>query len=160
VVRYAAPAFWKRGELEAAILGRTVLERSGFVDPAKLAGHRVWTYVEAGNRGRANPRGRRHRFETVWDLLRSIEQPRTSREEVVLSDPVPRHLARVGQVARDREPWLRDQIRRWQARLADADIEVSPTQHQAVLDLASVVTLVTRLGGSWNLLDAGTAHPT
>lgn len=155
VVRYAAPAFWKRGELDEAVIRRQVLQRSGFVSPAKLAGHSVWTYVEPGRSGRANPRGRPQRFETVGDLLAAIEEPLTAGENIVLANPVPRHLAQVAGACRDREPWLRERIRRWGAVLADADIDASPADLQAVLDLATIVTFVSHHGGFWALFDAG-----
>lgn len=58
IVRYAAPAFWRRGDLDAARFGQWVLVRSGFVSPNAVGRHRVWTYVKPGIDGRANPRRR------------------------------------------------------------------------------------------------------
>jgi hypothetical protein len=58
VVRYAAPVFWKYVELEAHQRKGKILENSNFVSPASLGGsHQVWTYVEPGIRGWANPDG-------------------------------------------------------------------------------------------------------
>jgi len=69
LVRYAAPAFWRRGELEAAHLRAEVVEQSGFVSPSRLARHRWWTYLRPGIDGRANPGGGPARFEASADLF-------------------------------------------------------------------------------------------
>jgi len=69
VVRYSAPAFWRRTELDAAQYTRQVLALSGFVSPIDLGRHQVWTYVQAGTNGRANPAGPEQEFATLAQLL-------------------------------------------------------------------------------------------
>jgi hypothetical protein len=87
IVRYAAPAFWRRGELEAAQLGRRVLVRSGFVSPNTIGRHRVWTYVRPGIAGRANPPTRPRPFESIDDIVAGLlrSQERRSTDLVVTS---------------------------------------------------------------------------
>jgi hypothetical protein len=72
IVRYAAPAFWRRGDLEVAHLRREVLDRSGLVSPEAIGGHRVWTYVRPGTEGIPNPRGKARMFETFAGLFETI----------------------------------------------------------------------------------------
>jgi hypothetical protein len=76
LVRYAAPVFWRRGQLEAAHIARQVLGRSGFVSPVTLGRHFVWTYAAPGIEGRVNPGGRTRPFETVDELLKAAFEQR------------------------------------------------------------------------------------
>jgi hypothetical protein len=153
VVRYVSPAFWRRGDFEAALLRRQILGKSGFVGPDALAGHRAWTYLQPGSVGRANPSPARRTFEDLSGLRTRLAEPsKATRHEIVkrgtgLLD----HLALLGAAAREREPRLRSGLEHWDRLLARDGI-LSPPQRAAVLDLASVVSLTTRAGLSWYLL--------
>lgn len=53
IVVYACPAFYKLKELWEASEQGNLIKRTNFAQPSKLAGHGRYTYVEAGNSGRA-----------------------------------------------------------------------------------------------------------
>jgi hypothetical protein len=156
LVRYAAPAFWQRGELEAAQLDHAVLSRSGFVRPTDIGSHAVWTYVEPGVRGRANPRGEERPFQTLDDLLASRElllAPDERPTDLVPFEPGPLgHLRAVGAAALERNPRLRAKVTKWANELARRDIAVTHEQIDRLSDLAAIVTATDRLGASWHLL--------
>ncbi|MDA0178794.1 hypothetical protein OJ997_00685 [Solirubrobacter phytolaccae] len=155
LVRYASPAFWSQGDLEAAIVSRSVLTQTGFVGPDRLAGHRVWTYVGPGQDGLANPTGRRTRFESFDDLRSARERsavPPPVGGELVLRQSVESHLKRVAAAAREREPQLRRSVVRWAGDLQREVPELGPTQREAIVDLATIVTVVAAYGASWHLI--------
>jgi hypothetical protein len=153
VVRYAGPAFWHRGHFEAALLRRSVLIESGFVGPDVMAGHRVWSYVQPGTFGRANPARTRHRFEDLSDLrLRVSEPTKATGREIEKPGDLFDHLRRIGAAARNRQPVLRVALSRWQRVLDREELALSKQQRQAVVDLASLVSLLHARGGSWHLL--------
>jgi hypothetical protein len=154
IVRYAAPAFWQRGQLESAHLSGQVLVRSGFVSPATIGSHRVWTYVEPGVAGRANPSTGPRPFETVEDIVSSLlqNQSRPSREMVLPEDGFMIHLRQVGEAAREREPRLRRDIEAWTMSVAESNIGVSSEILQRLADLASVTSLVARIGATWHVI--------
>jgi hypothetical protein len=153
LVRYAAPAFWQRGELERAHLQRNVLSRSGYVSPIALGGHRVWTYVREGIAGRANPSGRQLPFETFDSVLEEIGRttPASEQELVPVRDALERHLAAVGAAARDREPDLRRRIAEWTSELREHPMNLPESQVRSLADLASIVTVTAEIGAGWCL---------
>lgn len=53
VVVYACPAFYKLKELWQASEMGTLIKETNFAQPSKLAGHAKYTYITAGNSGRA-----------------------------------------------------------------------------------------------------------
>lgn len=153
VVRYAGPAFWLRGHFEAALLRHSVLTESGFVGPDVMAGHRVWSYVQPGTIGRTNPDRTRRTFEDLSDLrLRVSEPTKATGREIEKPDDLFAHLKRLGAAARDRQPMLRAALLRWQRVFDREEITLSKQQRQAVIDLASVASLLHARGGSWYLL--------
>lgn len=153
LVRYAAPAFWRRGDFEAAILRRSVLAEAGFVSPGRLAGHRVWTYVRPGTLGQPNPRGRRGPFETVDQLLSSLRPTSPTGRDIVPADATARHVAQIARAARQREPVLRRRLDRWERDLTRMVPEITDRQRRAVVDVATVVSLLTRQGATWHLIE-------
>jgi hypothetical protein len=153
LVRYAAPAFWRRGELERAHHQRTVLRRSGFVSPVELGTHKVWTYVSAGLDGRANPSGRRLPFRTFDDLFERLGPVAAeARQAVVASrDPFEQHLDALGRAARDRAPTLRRRVEEWTYRLRAQRLDLTNLQVRQLADIASIVTLTSEIGALWCL---------
>jgi hypothetical protein len=149
-VRYAAPAFWQRGELEAAQLAHEILLRSGYVRPLDLGSHRVWTYEEPGIDGRANPAGPRRPFETFERLL--FEDRRTSGpSDLALYEGLPNHLRALGDAATERTPILRRRVEIWVRRLFSRDVGLTPDQILQLGDLAAIVTVTDQIGASWHL---------
>jgi hypothetical protein len=157
LVRYAAPAFWQRGDLEQAHLQRTVLNRSGFVSPGELGNHRVWTYIRPGIDGRANPTARRFPFSTFETLVSQIYESRGvgSQELVPLGDALADHLSAVGAAARDREPNLRSRINEWVNGLRNSSLDLGEDRIRQLADIASIVTLTSGMGASWCILVDG-----
>ncbi len=155
LVRYAAPAFWQRGEFDAALLSRSMLTQTGFVSPERLAGHRVWTYVAPGQDGRPNPSGRPTRFEVLDELLGSRERsvlPPTSGTELVVREGLQAHLRRVAGAAREREPRLRRAVDAWAADLREQVPELEPQPRASVVDLATIATVISAYGAAWYLV--------
>lgn len=147
-VRYAAPAFWQRGELETAQLAGEVLWRSGYVRPSAFGSHTVWTYIQAGIDGRPNPSGPSRRFESLDQLLWEVQNDATA---LVPYDDFPRHLRALGEAAMDRNPNLRREVRAWLKTLHDRDLGLTPNQIGQLGDLAAIVTVTDRIGASWHL---------
>jgi hypothetical protein len=154
MVRYAAAAFHLRGELEQHMIQSAVIRNSGFVEPRGLGSHSVWTYLGPGIVGRANPDGEPIRFETFEDLFTDHGEPTISRADLVENDEdrLDAHLALLGAVAREREPSLRIPIERWLRAAAAAEIQLSATTKRRIADIASITTLMHRIGGSWHLV--------
>lgn len=162
VVRYAAPAFWQRGELEAAQIAGVVLESSGFVPPSTIGSHTFWTYTQPGLIGRPNPRGRAGRVETITEVLSGFQEPPAP---ALLPDQARPHglfepdselyvhLGRVAGAAVDRMPTLRSRIIRWMDALSqrDAEFELTPFEIQMLGSVAAIVTLTDTMSASWHL---------
>jgi hypothetical protein len=152
LVRYAAPAFWLRGDLEAAHLARTVLRRSGFVAPSVLGNHRVWTYIEPGLDGRGNPSGGWQPFEVLEALLDFIRIAEPTETNLVLAEePLFAHLRSLAAAAMAREPTARARVRRWQATLREAGV-AEPTIERLV-NYAAVVDVLGSVGATWRVVD-------
>jgi hypothetical protein len=169
LVRYAAPAFFTRGELEQAHLARVVLRRSGFLSPLQLGNHNVWTYQRPGRRGRPNPDGEEVDFESFRDLSRRLRLPYPSMETPwygwAESDEWPRWGREFGGAVREHVGGLADSLRRaelvssnvykWRSLLerelaghrwaGDVDIEL-------VVDCATVLTTVSAMNADWYLV--------
>jgi hypothetical protein len=156
IVRYAAPAFWRRADLEVAHLGRYVLVRSGFVSPETIGRHRVWTYVRPGQAGRANPASRPLPFDTVDDIVANLlgTQERRSTELAVTDNGFEEHLRRVGAAARYREPVLRRSVEEWISAVVRSDILLPAETVRQLRDLASIASLVSRIRANWYIVDA------
>jgi hypothetical protein len=151
-VRYAAPAFWRRGELEAAQLQGQALARSGFVGPTDLARHRVWTYRLPGIDGRANPTGSRRPFDTFEELF--SRWPPSAPGELVPYEGLSDHLLALGTAAMERNPTLRRKIEAWLRALPSRDLGLDSEQIRQVGDLAAIVTVTDQIGASWHLRSA------
>jgi hypothetical protein len=70
-VRYAAPAFITKTELETSQVRRDVLRATNFVSPERVGKHHVWTYLAPGGYGYANAPGEIVDAESFDDLLRN-----------------------------------------------------------------------------------------
>lgn len=150
LVRYAAPAFWRWRDLEAAQLGATVLKESGFVSPEALDRHHVWTYVRPGIDGRANPGGKRAQFSRLDQLGDWIDAPETG-TELEIADRLGEHLNVLGAAAssamsagsrRDVERWIGDVS----DRVGDAvDLET-------VRSMAMMSTMLAQADATWWML--------
>jgi hypothetical protein len=158
LVRYAAPAFATRAELEYHHLRRTVIERSGFVAPMRIGRHRVWTYESPGNHGLPNPRGRSALFETFQDLYgevrRMTEPVPETRSDIVpyRTDQLWAHLVALGAAARYRNPTLRAKVHQWLDRAIDEDVPTDTETLRRVGDIASITTLMAQINGTWHLI--------
>ena len=154
IVRYAAPAFWRRGEFEAAHLAREVTARSGFVPPAQLVSHTVWTYQQPGILGRANRRTRRGEFEPFEALFRGYEPVGRAGTDLVPSrEPLEEHLRRLGAVARRRQPDVRRGVEAWGETVLRADIALSREGFSLLMDITAFSSLVARAQASWFVVD-------
>lgn len=132
IVRYASPAFWTQGELEAAHSSRSVLQESGFVGPASFGRHQTWTYQVPRSYGRPNPSGQPVYFESIDDIVSLLAGQGVAANPAAL-DLTPRrrlalHLAALGSAARYRRPRLRYRIEEWRRMLqADGPLEYRGT---------------------------------
>jgi hypothetical protein len=149
IVRYAAPAFWQRGELEAAQLSHDVLLRSGYVRPSDFGRHHVWTYNEPGVDGRANPAGPRRPFETFETVL--FQEQLSGLSEMALFEGLPQHLRGVGEAAMARNPTLRRNVEVWLRTLFSRDLGLTANQIWQLGDLAAIVSVTDQIGASWHL---------
>jgi hypothetical protein len=149
VVRYAAPAFWRRGELEAAHLHREVLARTGFASPSDFGRHQVWTYLGPGIDGRGNPEGRRKPFKTFDAVAEQLWSSPTSSTELVPMRGLDDHLLFLGDVVTERQPRLRAALSKWALQLREADLPLSHRTQQLVVALTAVVTLTSDVHASW-----------
>lgn len=151
VVRYAAPAFSRRAELEHRHIRRTVIEASGFVSPSRLGRHTTWTYKAPGIDGRPNPRGPATPFESFADLSAAVRGTIGRRMELVPFEkyPLSTHVAALGDAARYRNPRLREMVDGWLRLALRQDVPVDHETLMRVADVASVATLMDQLGGSW-----------
>lgn len=150
VVRYAAPAFWRVAELEARHLSRTVVTHSGFVSPLTLGSHKVWTYTQPGLNGFGNPGGPRRRFETLDDFLISdLVPPEGALDRTTSDRPYSDHLRVLGDAAVDREPRLRDDMRRWQRTVEVAIPDLPALIVTDLVRYAAVQSLMHRIGAVW-----------
>lgn len=148
LVRYAAPAFATRGELEAAQLTGEVLSRSGFVSPSTLGAHRIWTYQRPGLAGRGNPSGHRRPFETSDELSERIASSTANIDgstNVIATPSIPNLAA----AARYRNPRSRSAVDLWVDVLAKRDLGLSDRQLLELRDYASVQTALALVGAHW-----------
>jgi hypothetical protein len=157
VVRYAAPAFWRFADLEAAVVTGQVLRRTGFVRPADLKQHKVWTYIEPGTVGRANPSGRRLHFEAVDELFRfgAPTEPTYLPDLVSGSiEALADHLALVANTCRKREPALRTAVDAWIASVRRRDLILTEETLERVGHLVAISTLTAQITSTWRVIDA------
>jgi hypothetical protein len=154
LVRYAAPAFWRRGELEAAHIRREVLANSGFASPREFGRHRVWSYLGPGIDGRGNPTGQRKPFSTFDGLMSQVwERPRQS-TDLVRTNSLDEHLLLLGEVAVERQPALRAALSQWATLLSAADLPLSVRTQALVVALTAVATVTSNAKAVWRVLDA------
>jgi hypothetical protein len=151
VVRYAAPAFWRRADLEDRHIHRGVIAESGFVSALHLGRHIVWTYQRPGSVGRPNPRGPSLRFETLGDIADALATSMNRTQALVPYEgsPITAHVARVGAAATDRNPKLRSRRDQWLRNAGDAGIDMPDETLERVADIAAITTLMSQLGGAW-----------
>jgi hypothetical protein len=154
VVRYAAPAFWRRADLEANTSSGSVIEESGFLSPSALGGHSVWTYTSPGIEGIANPSGRIAQFEsasTVRELLGSPIETDESKALALAENYVFELASRLGSLAEYRQPHLREEIQVFAKNLLDTKLDLSNRAKLSIIALAAFSTLLWNLGASWYL---------
>jgi hypothetical protein len=156
LVRYAAPAFWRGHELEAAFRGGQIVSSLGVVSPAKLVRHRYWTYLDAGSFGFPNPSDNEVEFPTLEEALRSLARP-LAREEIDL--PPQRQfqqlLAGIGADSRSLR-WRGianvRAVTRWRESLERLP-DLSTEAVNAIEGLAYLSTSVSRAGAVWFVVD-------
>lgn len=153
VVRYAAPAFWQRSELEAAQLAMHVIRTSGFVSPRVMVGHDYWTYVWPGMEGWANPAAAPRQFEDVDAFFGSlrIRVDRPNTELLPRDNGLSSHLSRLGAAARNREPRLRGDVDAWLRTVRSSDIPIDDQQTSDLRNYVSFSSLMGQLQASWFL---------
>jgi hypothetical protein len=107
-VLYAAPAFWRYVDLEVAKAGRRILAQTGFVPPDRVAGHKFWTYTEAGVCGIPNPDdGSSYTFNT-FDQIKEIAMNH-AQDGLDLAD----HLELLANVFGELDPELSAAVEEW-----------------------------------------------
>jgi hypothetical protein len=155
VVRYAAPAFWRRAELEAAHIGRHVLGSSGYVSPSALGKHKVWTYIAPGVDGRANPSGTRVEFEALETLLQRatrLTPDVTSETSIVPSErPFAAHVRRLAEAVEARDPQRRARITGWERAVRRALPEMPEADVTLLRNYAAVASAMTELTATWHV---------
>jgi hypothetical protein len=159
LVRYAAPAFWRRLDFEDAYLSGRLIESLGVVPPKTLVRHRYWTYREAGSVGFPNPSPKRIRFQTLKEALREIvPDDRPSRVDLDLTPQTRLRIYLASVAGRTlQERWrgtadLRD-MKRWRMHLEEID-GLTKSSIDAIEGLAYLSTMAARAGGVWFLVDA------
>lgn len=157
IVRYAAPAFYRQADLEIAQLARLVIAKSGHVSPRELAKHRVWTFIEPGVDGRANPSGPFRPFEPLEISLATASRPLSPSGHAAPTtdldayEGLRSHLSSLADSVRERNPTVRDAVRRWAFGLRGLDL--TPQQTLDLLNFVSVQTAVAHVGAAWFLID-------
>lgn len=155
LIRYAAPAFWQRAQLEAAHLRGEVVQGSGFVSPSRLVRHRVWTYLAPGIDGRANPAGTPARFEAREDLFRALFDRPTASTDLVPSEAFGEHVTRVGVAAGRAAPaTLRRNVEAWQSELRAREPELSATTIRRVGAMTMLSSVIAAIGSTWLVVAA------
>jgi hypothetical protein len=85
-VRYSAPAFLKYSQLQDFAEKGAIARNSTFVSPAALSHHRLWSYVQSGTVGYANPDGEEVEavsFDSLRSHLEEIAHPESLLDHVV-----------------------------------------------------------------------------
>jgi hypothetical protein len=155
VVRYAAPAFHERGQFESAILRGSVVAESGFVAPATLGSHRVWTYQGPGKTGYANPDGPWERFASMQDvfsagLISGLDQAERP-AELVPVETMDSHLSSLAAAVGERWPTLRSDIGEWMAEVERANLGLDDQTRRRLFWISTVATGLSRIGASWHV---------
>jgi hypothetical protein len=155
IVRYAAPAFWTMADLEGAVVSGGVLAQSGFVSPEVLGGHVVWTYSQPGNDGYGNPRSRRLPFQSIEDLRAlSLNVPAEVPLGLIVREPGLRsHIHVLAEAVPYGEPRAREAVERWIREIRATGADLSDDVVGRVRDLASISTVLARIGSTWLLTD-------
>lgn len=158
LVRYASPAFWKRQDLEIHACAGSVIQTTGFVSPMAIGKHKVWTYDTPGNKGKANPNGRRMAFESMDELRQSIDMIGQEQselyggEEPITTDLIAEKYAPQGLY---RQPHIRNDIKRFAENLLRAKIPLSNRAIKSIVGLAAFNTLLASINTSWYLIGRG-----
>ena len=153
LVRYAAPAFWRLGELEAAHVRGEVVQSSGFVSPERLARHRCWTYLKPGIDGRANPGGSTSRFETHDELFNDAFRREAGSAELVPREALGEHVDRIGAGAAEAAPAsLRRDVMRWRAILREREPDLGSATVARVGGIAMLSSVAALTGSTWLVL--------
>ena len=151
LVRYASPAFYSYGALEKAQLLQEVLLQTGFASPSDIGSHKVWTYIEPGVDGRANPSGNHKKFERISELFESLDAigPGQPSDEVAIRNM---GTAQMATALRYRRPAIRRLIDRWILTVEQAGYGLPSTMLESLRDYATVQSTVHRVGASWWLV--------
>lgn len=150
LVRYAAPAFWQWGQLEAAHLQGQVVQMSGFVSPSRLARHRWWTYLTPGIDGRANPAGASTRFESRADLFAAIGDRAAASTDLVPTEALGDVMQRVGASARRAaRAELGKRVARWQGDLREREPELEATTIRSLGAIAMLTSVLSSIDATW-----------
>lgn len=148
LVRYAAPAFATRGELETAQLTGRVLDRSGFVSPIALGSHKIWTYQEPGVAGRGNPTGRLRQFESSGQLAQAITVQTAPADGTAVAVAT-RPMSDLAEAVRYRNPRPRGAVDKWLDALIERDLGLTEEQLTNLRDYASTQSVLTSVGAHW-----------
>lgn len=154
LVRYVAPAFWQRRQLEACHLRSEVIQASGFVSPSRLARHRYWTYLRPGIDGRANPGGAVARFEALEDIFRTMRDRPEHVTDLVPRDTFGDYLQRVGRAASTAaQTSLRRNVQRWESDLRTREPELDASTIRLIGAVAMLSSVVASIGANWLMVD-------
>jgi len=158
VVRYAAPAFRRRTELEGFKATRDVLRMSCFVSPLEInAPHTAWAYQGPGLLGAPNPDGEPRRtedFESLAATVISEDRPLSNLRD---------HLDDLAAVCRETlPPSLEKRIEAWLDQ-ASTQLDFALGRDRDVVgalrSLVIVSSATARAGAAWLHLVRSSADP-
>lgn len=155
-VRYASPAFHRLAELERAQMEGSVVSSTGFVSPARLGRHAVWTYIRPGTVGRANPDGEELLFASFEALF--TPTPPTDGAELVRRDGLREHLAALARACGSAPASGRLAVEGWVRGVNEA-AEVPGEMLETLQNYASVQSFMARLGATWWIVDGDVLVP-
>ena len=144
IVRYAAPAFWSRGEFDRHDERREVLRHSAFVSPSLVKAHRKWMFGRPTGKAVFNPDPEETDGES-WEIavrrLSEVGRHETLRAHVrALAAAVSQERA---ETVLDGDGGWVDRIRRY-GRLSQEDAAF-------LLDLSTVTRAADAAGADWTV---------
>jgi len=147
-VRYAAPAFHTRQQLEHNQVRITVLRNSHFASPGAIGPqHSIYSYRQGGSAGYSNREPHKIEGESYESLIAVTAN--TATEETLVQ-----HLERIA-AGVIRLPGLLELLGRFLSATTELSPEVGAGVAGAVADLGLSCLEIGRAGASWWILDFG-----
>jgi hypothetical protein len=144
VVRYAAPAFWTRADLDNHDAARAVCQNSGFVRPSKVRSHTKWMYAGPGSIAYFNPEKEIGSMESIDGLFAVLQKKSTV-------STLRSHLRELSGSLEEWAPERGAKSHEWVSRLQSYG-RFDDRSVELLLDLSLIARVSDRLGASWALL--------